>query len=249
MRNKNYLKVCPGCGLKIQVKRLDQKYCSKKCYYDYYCRINKEQIKNKRNLYNENNKEKIKEGGKKYRMKNQHKLKIKRIKYYQENKTTLGKKCKLYYNNNKEKITIHNKKYRDSHSEQVAKQQKAWRNSHKEHINKQRRIKYKNDSVFKIKLNLRTRINLALNGNIKSSSTVFLTGCDVDYLMYHLQEQFTKGMSWDNHGKDGWEIDHVKPCASFDLSKPEEQRKCFHFSNMQPLWAEDNLSKGGKYEG
>ena len=55
-------------------------------------------------------------------------------------------------------------------------------------------------------------------------------------------------MKWDNHGLYGWHIDHIQPCNSFDLSNEEEQKKCFHYSNMQPLWAFDNLSKGAKYE-
>jgi hypothetical protein len=71
-----------------------------------------------------------------------------------------------------------------------------------------------------------------------------LIGCNIEQLKQHLQNQFKLGMSWDNHGK--WHIDHIRPCASFDLSKPEEQRKCFHYTNLQPLWAEENISKKDK---
>ena len=74
---------------------------------------------------------------------------------------------------------------------------------------------------------------------------MFLIGCEVDYLMYYIQSKFTKGMNWNNYGK--WHIDHIKPCCSFDLSKASEQRKCFHYTNLQPLWAKDNLSKGKFY--
>lgn len=75
---------------------------------------------------------------------------------------------------------------------------------------------------------------------------MFLIGCEIDYLLYHIQEQFNPGMTWDNYGD--WHIDHIKPCANFDLSKPEEQRKCFNYTNLQPLWAEENLIKGKKEE-
>jgi hypothetical protein len=80
---------------------------------------------------------------------------------------------------------------------------------------------------------------------------MFLIGCEIDYLMYHLQHKFKKGMTWDNHGSGNngkgmkeWHIDHIKPCSSFDLSKPEEQQKCFHYTNLQPLWVKENWKKG-----
>ena len=53
-------------------------------------------------------------------------------------------------------------------------------------------------------------------------------------------------MTWENHGK--WHVDHIKPCCTFDFSKEEEQKKCFHYTNLQPLWAEENLVKAGKVE-
>ena len=67
---------------------------------------------------------------------------------------------------------------------------------------------------------------------------------DIKQLKQHLKKQFKKGMSWDNYGK--WHIDHIKPCASFNLDDTEEQRRCFNFSNLQPLWVKDNLQKGSK---
>jgi hypothetical protein len=101
------------------------------------------------------------------------------------------------------------------------------------------------DIIFKLVGNLRIRINLALKGNPKDSTTLKLVGCSVDFLKQHLQSKFTKGMSWSNYGK--WHVDHIRPCASFDLSKVKEQRKCFHYTNLQPLWALDNLRKKKKY--
>jgi desulfoferrodoxin (superoxide reductase-like protein) len=61
-----------------------------------------------------------------------------------------------------------------------------------------------------------------------------------------LEKQFKLGMNWDNYGRSGWHIDHIKPCASFDLTKKEEQLKCFHYTNLQPLWARENLIKSDK---
>lgn len=75
-----------------------------------------------------------------------------------------------------------------------------------------------------------------------------LVGCSVTDLKKHLEKQFQPGMSWDNWGNDGWHIDHIRPCSSFDLTDPAEQVKCFHYTNMQPLWATDNLKKGSTWE-
>ena len=76
-----------------------------------------------------------------------------------------------------------------------------------------------------------------------------LAGCDIEYLVEYLEDQFQAGMSWENHGRDGWHIDHIKPCASFDLTKLEDQKQCFHYTNLQPLWAYQNQSKGDKWDG
>jgi Uri superfamily endonuclease len=91
------------------------------------------------------------------------------------------------------------------------------------------------------------RIRKALKagyGN-KSKSCFHYIGCSVPHLRQHLEAQFTDGMTWDNHGE--WHIDHIKPCASFDLTDAEQQRECFNYTNLQPLWAVDNLTKGAKY--
>ena len=65
-------------------------------------------------------------------------------------------------------------------------------------------------------------------------------------LKLHLENQFVDGMNWNNYGKNGWHIDHIKPCASFDLTDPKQQKICFHYTNLQPLWAIDNLIKHSK---
>ena len=106
--------------------------------------------------------------------------------------------------------------------------------------------RYNTDFRFRLIVGLRNKLRSALKMNRKSLSTMFLIGCEIDYLMFHIQEQFQPGMSWDNYGE--WHIDHIKPCALFDLSQPSEQYKCFNYTNLQPLWAEENLSKGAKYE-
>ena len=73
-----------------------------------------------------------------------------------------------------------------------------------------------------------------------------LVGCTLAELCTHLETQFVDGMSWDNR-KD-WHIDHIRPCGSFDLTDPEQQAQCFHYTNLQPLWARDNLEKSDAYD-
>jgi len=100
----------------------------------------------------------------------------------------------------------------------------------------------------RIKNNLRTRVNHALNGAYKIGSAIDDLGCTVEELMNHLESQFLPGMTWENRGMHGWHVDHIKPLSSFDLTNEEEFKKACHYTNLQPLWAEDNLKKSNKYE-
>ena len=92
--------------------------------------------------------------------------------------------------------------------------------------------------------NLRTRIAMAIKKNVKSGKSLDLLGCSIDFLKKYLSDRFQLGMTWDNYGV--WHIDHIRPCSSFNLSDVNQQRICFHYSNLQPLWKRDNLSKGSK---
>jgi len=99
----------------------------------------------------------------------------------------------------------------------------------------------------KLKQTIRNRLRAVLRRCKiqKSSSALTLAGCSLDMLRAHLEAQFVPGMTWANHG--AWHVDHIRPCASFNLEDPAEQRVCFHFSNLQPLWAQDNLAKGATW--
>lgn len=108
--------------------------------------------------------------------------------------------------------------------------------------------RYKEDIQFKLACSLRSRIRSALKGVTKSERTLRLLGCDLEQLKRHLESQWSPGMSWENWGYGDlcWHIDHKKACATFDLRSPTQQKQCFHFSNLQPLWQKDNLAKGIK---
>jgi hypothetical protein len=187
-----------------------------KIYCRRYKEKNKEAIRQKNKEYRLKNKEAIKERNKKYRLKNKEKIK----KYFIKNKEKIKNKRKSYFLKNKEKINQKRKDYI--------------------------KIKMKNDPIFKLLCNIRNRLNLALKNNVKSNKTKELFGCTVDLVKKHLESQFKEGMTWENHGVKGWHIDHIKPCSYFDLSDPEQQRKCFHYTNLQPLWWYENLKKRNK---
>jgi hypothetical protein len=101
---------------------------------------------------------------------------------------------------------------------------------------------------LKIKDNLACRIRMAFaRYNLKKDNrTIDFIGCSYNKLRSHFESKFVEGMAWENHGSV-WHIDHIRPCASFDLTRPEEQLACFHYSNLQPLFVADNLKKGAKY--
>lgn len=77
----------------------------------------------------------------------------------------------------------------------------------------------------------------------KTNRTVELLGISKKGFMEYLESKFTDGMSWENYGITGWHLDHIRPAIEFDLTKPEEQQKCFHYTNLQPLWWIDNIHK------
>jgi len=99
---------------------------------------------------------------------------------------------------------------------------------------------------YRIETRLRARCRNAVMAAAakKASKTLTLVGGNWQSVREWIESKFTQGMTWNNIGM--WHIDHIKPCASFNLSNPEDQMKCFHFTNLQPLWAKDNLSKGCK---
>jgi Zn ribbon nucleic-acid-binding protein len=123
---------------------------------------------------------------------------------------------------------------------------KEWLNSGgREWNNKWIKNKKATDPQFKLKHLLRMRLLDALkrNNTTKLHSALNLLGCSIPSAKLHLEKQFKPEMNWDNHGSY-WEIDHIMPCSSFNLENIDEQRQCFHYTNLQPLTISENRSKG-----
>ena len=130
---------------------------------------------------------------------------------------------------------------------------KIWReNKGKQWENNWAKTQRASNPQYKLKQLLRDRYLDALKrhtngGKVnKYHSAMKLLGCDIEYYKQYLEQQFQYDMTWENHGRL-WEIDHIKPCAAFDLTKEEEQKQCFNYINTQPLYKSDNRSKGDKY--
>jgi len=113
-------------------------------------------------------------------------------------------------------------------------------------LSQKQKEREKIDINYKLARRLRHRLGLAVKGNFKQGSAVSDLGCSIAEFKIHIEAQFQEGMTWGNWSKKGWHIDHIKPLVSFDLANREEFLKAVHYSNLQPLWAKDNLSKGAK---
>lgn len=171
--------------------------------------------------------------------------------YYQNNKEKLFKRRREHFEENKDRILQYHKDYRQSHKEEFKKYGAKSRNKLK-NVNKEEKLQKRREwekqardkrSGYKLKQNISRRIRSGLSGKIKSDTTVNLLGCTIEEFKLYLENQFTEGMSWENYGLHGWHIDHIIPCHTFDLTDPEQQKICFHYTNQRPLWAKDNLSR------
>jgi hypothetical protein len=170
---------------------------------------------------------------KKHRLKNLKKIKQERKLYWIKNKKQITEIHLQWRSRNKE----YDKKYRLINIDKL--------NQYKRKYKKDR---LKNDINFKILHYCSTRIRAAIRGNQKSSNTEKLLGCTIPELKSHLEKHFRIGMTWKNYGfgNKKWHIDHIIPCAFFNMSDPVEQYMCFNYTNLQPLWQPDNLEKSDK---
>lgn len=161
---------------------------------------------------------------------------------YQERRNTYNE---LHSEDRKQ---YHQRRY-EAHKEEIKERERKRYRQNKPVIRAKQTIynrkKYKTDPLYKLAYNLRTRILAAIKRGkgIKQSKTVELLGCTVAEARAHIESLWQPGMNWSNHNIHGWHIDHIKPCCTFDLTDLEQQKQCFHYTNLRPLWAKDNLSR------
>lgn len=223
---------------------------------DYYHK-NKKEILPKKALYKKD-----------YYIKNSEFLKAKSSCYYNKNKDFVLSKQKERYQLNRDRAIAHRRYMRLKNKENINKAKRDHYQGNRDSIiarNKSKRLSVREKAFFdkygardkkthneirKLSITLRNRISgtIKRDGGEKAFKSIVLLGCSIAHARQHLESQFLPGMTWENHSPDGWHIDHKKPCASFDLTDPEQQKACFHYTNLQPLWATDNLSKGKKID-
>ena len=169
--------------------------------------------------------------------------------YYSKNKDKYRKASSKWAKKYPDKIRAlycrANRKRYKKYRNQVKEENRIYRLNNKEKLNKYFRNLYASNINYKIARNLRVRVWEVLKGIRKSSSTFKLLGCSLSHLKKCLERKFTSRMNWDNYGTY-WEMDHIKPCALFNLVKPSEQRNCFNYKNLQPLTLKQNRSKGSR---
>lgn len=158
------------------------------------------------------------------------------------------------------------KKWRDANREYCIEQTREWRKNNPDKVKATQKHRYddpvrrnarnawyrkkrREDMNYRIAGSLRSRLRAATYAQLKGKSpkkgsAIENLGCSMEEFLLHLSSQFQLGMSWDNYGE--WHIDHVLPLSGFDLSAPEQVKKVCHYTNLQPLWAEDNVRKGCK---
>ena len=153
-----------------------------------------------------------------------------------EYKARVKQENKRHYEKNKDVLNANKKIYAS-----------ITRDKRNAYLRKWTKDKYENDIQFKISKLLRERIRSVVKGKAKMGSAVSDLGCSLEFFRVYIESKFKPGMTWKNHGKFVWHIDHIKPLSLFNLEDSEEFLKAVHYTNLQPLWAIDNLKKGNSF--
>lgn len=200
----------------------------RKSYHD-----NPDKARNKREKMSEYNKEYQKS----YRKDNAGKLKALNKEWRESNKEYIKKKNREYYNNNIDKISESKRK---------------WGAANKQKTRDKAKKKYQTVAEYKIRSLLRNRTRIAVGRHYHSGSAVKDLGLSISEFKLYLESKFYdhpvtgEAMSWDNQGVHGWHMDHITPLSSIDVTDPEALKPILHYTNIQPMWASENLRKGAK---
>ena len=210
------------------------KPCLREKGKDYYGR-NKEKMNADSKRYRENNKDRVNSYLKEWNANNKEYVSADRKKYYAENNALIKAKRAEARKLNAPKRAADNRKWKAANREKVNSNNRAYV-----------RQKYRSDPLFALAMTCRRRLlqAFAKKGFSKGSSTEQLLGCDMATLREHLEKNFLQDMTWENRGFYGWHVDHILPLAS--AKTVEELESLCQYTNLQPLWAADNIAKSDK---
>lgn len=212
-----------GDGLRSECKKCNSEK-SKKNY-----QTNKiKKIQSSKNYYEKNKKDILKTRKLNYDP-------LKKKKYETENKEKISEGYRDYRKKNYQKIQEYKKKYRKDNKEKIAEY-------HKKYLKNRTEI----DIIFRISSNLRSRLRqfIKSKGYKKNSRTFEYIGCSPQQLKEYLESQFTNGINWANYGSYGWHIDHIIPLSTAETL--DDLYNLNHYTNLQPLWWDKNISKSNK---
>ena len=185
---------------------------------------------------------------KKYREENKERLAAWRNAYYQKNKNRQKEYVKQRYAQKKDEILEYAKAYRAANAEKCYELKKKWRSENPERSREWSKLNQRRKLAtipgFRVRCNISRRMNAMLRGSPHQKNKRL--GLTAAALRAHLEPLFQPGMTWENYGKV-WHVDHIKPCALFDFSDPEQIKACFSLANLQPLWAAENIRKSDQF--
>ncbi len=249
------MKQCKNCNKNFIPTQQFRKYCSKKCSSkasEIWANNNQDKMKLSRKLYSLKNKEKMDKASKRFRSSEEGKKYYKSYnkKYRLENKEKISKYRIENKDKNKEQQKITKIKNKDKYNETNRRYVERNRNRINDVKSKWAKKRRHNDIIYKLTQKLRSdlrRIKKQNRVNKNNKGALNLIGISLEEFKIYIEKKFKPGMTWENHGLYGWHIDHIKPVTRFDLTKSGEMEKCFHYTNLQPMWAKENLRKSNKY--
>lgn len=170
--------------------------------------------------------------------------------YEQEHKADIAARKKARRLARRDAVNEYQRQWRINHPTQSKQYQVAYYGKNALTISHQKAYRKSTDPNYHLSLTLRGRLYMWVKstGKSKPCGTMQLVGCPIDYLRLRLECQFRPGMTWQNFGRGGWEIDHIIPLSMFNLADIDQAKAACHYSNLQPLWARDNRSKGAKLD-
>jgi len=240
------MKVCKKCKIEKKIEEFSNNK-NEKDGKSSYC---KECEKKRKQQYRDKNRDRLNESARKWRKDNPEKYKKTIERYLEKNPNMSSKERTKKYRENIEWREKFKKSRKEHYKKNIEKEREKRKNYYydnkifeRKKNNEWKKNKLKTDPLERIKKNIRNRIREYLTGNNKSRRTFDIVGLDKEKFKSYIENKFTEGMSWENYGK--WHLDHIKPLY---LSEDEEDLiKLNHYTNLQPLWSEDNLKKNRKY--